>query len=452
MLTRRQLLAGSGASFSLRAASAPPNIILIVADDLGWGELGCQGNPEIPTPNIDSIARNGIRFTQAYSSAPFCSPSRAGLITGRYQTRFGHELNAIGKQNNLPNVGLPFSEITLADRLRAAGYRTACIGKWHLGGSEPYHPLRRGFDEFYGFLHEGHFYVPPPYKEVVSRLRAKEPPYDEENPLRRNGGTLTESAYLTEALTREACAFIDRSIDQKREKPFFLYLPYNAVHSPMQATPKDLGRFSRIADAHRRIFAAMLASMDDGVGQVLSTLRKHRIENNTLVMFVSDNGGPTEELTSSNGPLRGRKGLLWEGGIRVPMMMQWKGRIPSGRLYQHPVIHLDLFATALAAAQAKPPTHRVIDGVDLLNKGKSRPHETLFWRHGRWYALRKGDHKLVYQAARGSQQATLELFDLGKDPTESNDIASTKPQLLSELKSEWDRLNAQMVAPLWGRG
>jgi arylsulfatase A-like enzyme len=426
-----------------------PNILLILADDLGYGELGCQGSNEIPTPHIDSLAKNGIRFTDAYVSAPVCCPSRAGLLTGRYQTRFGHEFNAIGKQNLDPTIGLPLTEITIADILRQAGYATGLIGKWHLGGSEKYHPQKRGFDEFYGFLHEGHFFVPPPYRGMTSRFRPNEPPYDDDNPILRGTKPITEPEYLTRALTREAVGFIERH----KDKPFFLYLSFNAVHSPMQAPNAGLDRFKDIQDSHRRLFAAMLAEMDDGVGTILQKLRELNLEHDTLIIFLSDNGGPTAELTSSNAPLRGGKGTLWEGGVRIPFVMQWKGRLPAGMTYSHPVIALDILPTAAAAAGAKVPQDRKIDGIDLLpfltGKKQNLPHEALFWRYGDSIALRKGPWKLVRQNEPGKGKASFQLFDLSKDIGETKNLAAAFPQIERELRLLVDAHVAEMVEPRW---
>ena len=281
------------------AADRPPNIVVLFADDLGYGELGCQGNPEIPTPYIDSIARNGVRFTAGYVAGPNCSPSRAGLLTGRTPTRFGYEFNPIGEKNEEPGYGLPAEEITIAETLRAAGYTTGLIGKWHQGGTAPYHPFRHGFDEFFGFTHEGHYFVPSPWKGVTTMLRREtlpggikgrwigqkglvytdhmgydEPDYDANNPIVRGGQPVVETEYLTDALTREAVDFIDRHDD----KPFFLYLAYNAVHSPLQGADAYMQRFPHIEDIHRRIFAAMLSNMDDSVGAVLAQLRESGLE------------------------------------------------------------------------------------------------------------------------------------------------------------------------------
>ncbi len=451
-----------------------PNIVLLLADDLGYGELGCQGNRQIPTPHIDSIARNGIRFTSGYVTAAYCSASRAGLLTGRYQTRFGYEFNPIGAHNEHPDAGLPGSQLTLARHLHNAGDTTALIGKWHLGGHAKYHPLRRGFDEFFGFTHEGHFYVPPPYREVTTMLRRKtspdgrkgrwispdrrlvysthmgndEPAYDANNPIVRGGQPVDERAYLTDALTREAIDFIDRN----RTKPFFLYLAYNAVHSPLQGADAYMKRFAHIEDVHRRIFAAMLANLDDSVGAVLKKLRDDDLEDDTLVFFISDNGGPTRELTSSNLPLRGGKGDAFEGGIRVPFLAQWKGILPAGEEYHHPVISLDVFATAAAVAKKPLPSNRSIDGVNLMpyltGKNDARPHDVLFWRLQKKSAVRVGDWKLVRNPRRRSR-ADWQLYNLAEDIGEAHDLAEKHPDRMKALMAIWNQLDGEMIDPVW---
>ncbi len=450
-----------------------PNIVLLLADDLGYGELGCQGNPEIPTPHIDSIARNGVRLTSGYVTASYCSASRAGLITGRYQMRFGYEFNPIGADNDDPAVGLPPAEVTLAERLRGAGYATALVGKWHLGGTAAYHPLRNGFDEFFGFLHEGHFYVPPPYDGVTTMLRRRvlpaggqgrwsggslvlsthmrhdEPPYDANNPILRGGQPVEESAYLTDALTREAVGFIQRN----RQRPFFLYLAYNAVHSPLQAADKYMERFAHIEDIHRRIFAGMLSNLDDSVGAVLEALRNAGLEENTLIFFVSDNGGPTRELTSSNRPLRGGKGEVYEGGLRVPFMMQWKGVLPTSTTFAKPAISLDIYATAATAAGLPIPRGSKCDGVDLVpfmtRQDDDAPHDVLFWRMRTRRALRAGNWKLVCQPAYGKSQADWELYDLSADIDESHNLAIKESAKLAEMVSTWEQVNREMAKLFW---
>ena len=444
-----------------------PNIIFIVADDLGYGELGCYGGKEIPTPHLDALAASGVRFTNGYVTAAFCAASRAGLLTGRYQTRFGFEFNPIGAKNAAPGIGLPVGEKTVADHLRATGYATALVGKWHLGGTAEFHPQRRDFDEFFGFLHEGHTFVPRPWAGVTTWLRRRalpdggtgrwtspdgrliwtthmggnEPDYDADNPILRSSQPVDERANLTDAFTREANDFITRH----RTQPFFLYLAYNAVHSPMQAPDAYLAKFAHLPDLHRRIFAAMLAHLDDNIGRLVAHLHTTGLAENTLIVFLSDNGGPTKELTSSNAPLRGGKGELWEGGIRVPFIANWPSRIAPRKVDTH-VISLDVTATALAlAGMAAPPTP--LDGVNLwpLLSGKSTaaPHSALYWRVGERHAIRQGDWKLVRQ--RGAWQ----LYDLAHDVGEQTDRAAAEPVRVQELAARWDQWNAEQVAPRW---
>ena len=458
-----------------------PNIIILFADDLGYGELGCQGNPEIPTPHIDSIASNGVRFTSGYVAGPNCSPSRAGLLTGRIPTRFGYEFNPIGAVNEHPGIGLPAAEVTIAETLQDSGYTTGLIGKWHQGGTADYHPFRHGFDEFFGFMHEGHYFVPPPYKGVTTMLRRKtlpgghiaqpsegggrwignkgliytnhmggnEPDYDADNPITRGGQPIVETEYLTDAFTREALDFIERHDD----KPFFLYLAYNAVHSPLQGADAYMKKFGHIEDIHRRIFAAMLSNMDDSVGAVMAQLRESGLEENTIVFFLSDNGGPTRELTSSNLPLRGSKGQMYEGALRVPFMMQWKGKIPAGQTYSKPISSFDIYATAAANSDGVLAPKQV-EGVDLIpfvtGKDSGTPHETLFWRQGGRTAIRHGDWKLVRMGGRKAKgNANWELYNLANDLSEETNVAGSNPERLAELVELWERMNDEMVDPLF---
>ncbi|MGE3316548.1 MAG: sulfatase [Planctomycetaceae bacterium] len=414
-----------------QAAAGKPNIVLIVADDLGYGELGSYGGKEIPTPNLDDMAAAGIRMAAGYVSCPVCSPTRAGLITGRYQQRFGHEFNPGPVRLASKAFGLPLNQKTMPELLKSHGYATGMVGKWHLGHGE-YHPLARGFDEFFGFLDGSHSYTEPKKDAANLILRGREP--------------VDEKEYLTDALTREAIAYIDRHKDH----PFFLYLTYNAVHAPLQAPTKYLKRFESIRNDRRRTFAAMLSALDDGVGSVLAKLRTNGIEENTLIVFVSDNGGPTHRTSSRNGPLRGKKGEVFEGGIRVPFLMQWKGHIPAGKTYDQPVIALDLLPTFLAAAGGKAPEGLQLDGVDLIpflnGDGNNAPHESLFWRYGQQAAVRKGNWKYVRRTEEGEQ-----LYDLNSDIGETTNLASSKPEILDELKKTYASWNAELVAPLWRR-
>ncbi|MGC8793874.1 MAG: sulfatase [Bryobacteraceae bacterium] len=427
MLRREFLKAGAGAVLGGIASAAPrPNILFIAADDLGYGELGAQGSREIPSPNIDSIAAAGIRFTDGYVSCPVCSPTRAGWMTGRYQQRFGHEFNPGPADRADPAFGLPLSETTLADHLKKAGYATGLVGKWHLGYRPEFHPLQRGFDEFFGFLAGAHPYLPTRRAE----------------PILRGTSPVEEKEYLTDAFAREAVSFIERHSRQ----PFFLYLSFNAVHAPLQATEKYLVRFSHIADERRRTFAAMLSAMDDAVGRVLAALRTHKLEEDTLIIFISDNGGPTRTTTSRNGPLRGYKGQVWEGGIRVPFFVQWKRQLPQGKVYGRPVIALDIVPTALAAAGQPLPAG--LDGLNLLpylaGEREDAPHAALYWRYGPQAAIRKGNWKMLRLA-----DGVPHLYNLAEDVGESRDLASAQPARLKELTEDWEAWNRQLAPPRW---
>ncbi len=403
--------------------SAPPNIVVILVDDVGWGEFGFQGSKQIPTPHIDSIAANGIRFTNGYVSGPYCSPTRAGLMTGRYQTRFGHEFNTITRES-----GLSTKEITFADRFKEAGYATAAIGKWHLGQLPPYHPLKRGFDSFYGTLANTPFFHPTLF--VDSQV----------SPNVQNIGS--EDFYTTDKYADRAVEFIE----QHQTKPFFLYLPFNAQHAPLQAPKKYLDRFPNIDDPKRKTFAAMMSALDDAVGRLLDKIRTSGIEENTLIFFTSDNGGPTASTTSSNGPLRGFKSTTWEGGVRVPTAIQWKGQLAAGQVYEHPIIQLDFLPTAMAAAGiANKPTDR-IEGVNLLpyltGQNKGQPHETLYWRFGNQWAIRHGQYKLVV-GKDGTGQP--ELYNLQTDIGETKNLASSEPERVKELNDLWGKWDAQNI-------
>jgi arylsulfatase A-like enzyme len=437
-------LVGSTAAMVRSAGpTRKPNILIIVADDYGYADCGVQGCRDIPTPNIDSIAKNGIRCTNGYVSGPYCSPTRAGLLTGRYQQRFGHEFNpGPGRVNDDDAIGLALTETTLPQRLKAAGYATGMVGKWHLGNSREHHPLSRGFDEFYGFLGGAH-----PYFNFATP----------QNPVMRGREPLTEPAgtYLTEAFGREATAFLDR----RGAQPFFLYLAFNSVHTPMQAPEKYLERFPNL-QGKRRTYAAMTAAMDDAIGGVLESLRKKNLEDDTLIFFISDNGGPETANASDNGPLRGQKAQTWEGGVHVPWFAQWKGKIPAGKTFDSPVIQLDILPTAMAAAGVKADNDWKLDGVDLLpyfrDGKKGTPHSTLYWRFGPQMAIRSGDWKLVKAPdggpPRGGRQgaATVEgaqLYNLKDDLGEQTNVAAQQPEKVRQLSAAWEKWNAELAEP-----
>lgn len=410
-------------------AADKPNVLIFYADDLGYGELSCQGNLRIPTPQIDSIAANGIRFTAGYVAATYCSPSRAALLTGRYPTRFGHEFNPPRQSGG----GLPVTETTMADRLRKAGYATAVVGKWHLGMEPEHRPLRRGFDEFYGTLANTPFFHPTNFVDsrISSDVREVE----------------SDEFYTTDAYADRAIDWLGR---QDKNKPWFLYLPFNAQHAPLQAPQKYLARFQQIQDEKRRTFAAMLSAMDDAVGKVMAKVRQMGAEEDTIIFFIADNGGPTASTTSRNDPLRGFKMTTWEGGPRVPFMVQWKGVIPPGEVYDHPVVNLDVLPTCLVAAGVEIDPSWKLDGVDLMpyltGKNDGRPHQTLYWRFGPQWAIRHGDMKLVV-GRDGSGRP--ELYDLSNDIGETKDLASSQPETVAKLQAMYDKWDAQQEEPRW---
>jgi len=419
------------------ASPVRPNILFIVGDDMGYADVGFHGCRDIPTPNLDALAVSGVRFTNGYVSGPYCSPTRAGLLTGRYQTRFGHEFNPGGGES-----GLPPAETTIASRLKSVGYTTALVGKWHLGSRADLQPQRRGFDEFFGFLGGAHSYF-----NTTGMLRGTE--------------QIKELDYTTDAFGREAAAFIARN----RERPWFLYLAFNAVHTPMDATKERLAKFAAITDPKRRTYAAMMSAMDDNIGLVLRRLRETGQERNTLVCFISDNGGPTMPgvtvNASRNAPLRGSKRTTLEGGIRVPFIVAWSGRLTPG-VYDQPVIQLDLTATALTAAGIDAAAERRLEGVDLLpfltGTKKGAPHDALYWRFGQQMAVRAGDFKLVrydgnadtLTGARNQPPSALKLYNLAADLGETRDLAAAMPEKVRELQAKWDAWNAANVKPLWG--
>jgi arylsulfatase A-like enzyme/catechol 2,3-dioxygenase-like lactoylglutathione lyase family enzyme len=414
------------------AAGPKPNIIIFLADDLGYADIGANGCKDIPTPHIDSLAKNGVRFTDGYATHSVCSPSRAGLMSGRYQHRFGFEHNSGPERFAAENFGLPRTEPTLAERLKAAGYATGMVGKWHIGFKEGLRPHERGFDFHYGFLSGARSYYPDNSRES--------------DPIIRNGVVVKdEKEYLTDAFAREAVAFLDRS----KEKPFFLYVAFNAVHSPMEAPDRYAERFPELTGT-RRTYAGMLAAMDDAVGRVLSKVRDLGQEENTLIFFYSDNGGPTPQTTSRNDPLRGYKGQFYEGGIRVPFLAQWKGKLPTGTVYREMVMGFDCHATTLAAAGVPLPTDKPLDGTNLLpfltSKQTGRPHDQLFWRAGEQNAARVGDWKLVQERGGAPQ-----IFNLKNDIGEQTNLAAKEPEKLRELQAAYAAWDKQMMPAQWRR-
>lgn len=418
-------------------AATKPNILLIVGDDMGYSDVGFHGCKDIPTPNLDALAASGVRFTSGYVSGPYCSPTRAGLLTGRYQTRFGHEFNPGGA-----GAGLPLTEKTLANRLKTAGYATALVGKWHLGAGEEYQPLQRGFDEFFGFLGGAHSYF-----EAAGFFRGTEP--------------VKEMDYATDAFGREAVSFIERH----KKEPWFLYLAFNAVHTPMHATDDRLKKFAGIQDEKRRAYNAMMLAMDEAIGRVQKKLLEAGLEKNTLIYFIADNGGPAMPSTAQNAavntPLRGGKRTTLEGGVRVPFIVSWPGKLKPG-IFSLPAIQLDLHATALAAAGVKAEADWKLEGVDLLpfltGEKTGAPHDALYWRFGQQMAIRAGDFKLVrydgnadtMTGVRNQPVSTVKLYNLATDIGETKDLAAAQPEKVKELQSKWDAWNKDNIKPAWG--
>ncbi len=409
----------SNRTLALRAGGRP-NIVLIVSDDQGYADVSCYDHPkEVSTPNIDRLVADGVRLTDGYASAYVCAPTRAGLLTGRYQQRFGFYTGADSR------VGLPLSEVTVADLLKKEGYATGVVGKWHLGLEPEYRPLQRGFDEFYGFLgHGAHDY----FKLQIT---------DEYTSIYRNDEPINDTGYLTDNLACQAVSFIERH----HKRPFFLYLPFNAVHWPLQAPQDYIKRFNT-GDENRDIYLAMLTSMDEAIGKVLDALKRTGADGNTLVIFFSDNGGARKNF-ANNGVLRDYKQTVYEGGIRVPFVVSWPGNLPKAAVCSEPVISIDIVPTILAAAGVELPGDRVYDGKDMLPalRGETtKPlHRALFWYDGsQQWAVRAGKWKLL------SRKGSLELYDLQTDISEKHNLAAQRPGLVGELEGMYDQWHSQM--------
>jgi len=421
------LLAGSvHAAFS---RPVKPNILLMVGDDIGWGDIGCYGSKQIQTPNIDRLAKEGVRFTSGYVTAALCSPSRAAILTGRYQQRSSLENNRLAETKNL---GLDLRLKTVADVLRDAGYATGLIGKWHLGvgDKKEYTPTRRGFQEFFGFYSFATSYAPS------TLIRGEEP--------------VKETRRSTVAFAEEACAFIDRNSD----KPFFLEVAFNAAHTPLEGARKDIvaAHFSEVTDtnftnspandAKRRNFCALVTELDEEIGRIMGKLKAKGLDENTLVIYLSDNGGWISE-GGNNGPLRGGKWGIYEGGQRVPFIWRWPGVLPAGKEYAEPVSTLDFMPTFASMAGASPP--KDVDGLDMLpflrGEKPGAPHGDLFWKLNDQRAIVRGQWKAVRFKSRPNKP---ELYELNKDRGEGNNVAGEKPEMVDQLNKSWEAWNATL--------
>jgi arylsulfatase A-like enzyme len=429
------------AYFSANATTAAtqPNVVLIFVDDLGYADVGYQGCSDVATPNIDSIADSGIRFPAGYVTAPVCGPSRAGLLTGRYQQEFGFEDNpGPFRQSPETRIGIPLDVPTIGEMFKQAGYRTAWIGKHHSGKEADNNPIHREFDVFFGFLNGalGYFVGDNTKGEL---LRGLEP-------------VASESEYLTDAFTREAIKFIEGSKDE----PFMLYLPYNAVHAPMHATEDLLKKYAHIEHTGRRKFAAMLDSMDSNIGRVLDTLKAQGLYENTLLFFISDNGGAEDKSNYSyNYPLRGIKSSMYEGGIRVPFALQWPAKIKPA-IFDAPVSSIDVIPTALAAAGFTQDPELQMRGRNLLpyftDNAPEFEDRYLYWRFMHGHVIRNHEWKLVRPWGGRDFIATdaWELYHISEDISESNNVIKQYPEIAAELGTAWESWSASLMPAQWG--
>ncbi len=465
-----------------------PNVIVILADDLGQTDISLYGNKLISTPHIDGIGKQGVTFTEGYISSPVCSPSRAGLLTGRYQQRFGHELQPnhrylknmleyFGfkmmprfrplsplKSKEVPEPeerfrqGLPPSEITLAEILKKYDYQTSIVGKWHLGAADFALPCARGFDEQYGFYEAFTLYAEKKDTSIVNkRIPGDFMDHHEWKTAEGRTGNCAilrnccerqeEDKYLTDKLTDEAISFVDRN----KNEPFFLYLPYNAPHAPLQVPKSYYNQFGHIKDPVKRVYAAMIKNLDDQVGRLLHHVDSLGLSENTLIVFLSDNGGAAYNGTTDNAPYRGGKLTNFEGGLRVPFMMKWTGKIKEGTVYAPPVISLDIFATVASIIAIELPNDRTYDGVNLIpfvnGETTAKPHDRLFWRSDFNKAIRKDDWKLIVNEFTNTNL----LYNMKQDSIEHKNLYLKEPEKAKELLSELDKWEEELIKPLWPR-
>lgn len=459
-----------------------PNFILIMADDLGKTDISLYGSPYVNTPNIDAIGKNGVVFQEGYVSSPICSPSRAGLLTGRYQQRFGYEIQPhdrypknrlelyffkhfmdtgdwlVTDQKRVPRrrarkkQGLPPTEFTLAELLKKVGYQTAIIGKWHLGDNKNTIPINRGFDYHYGFYEAFTLYDDPKAPDIINQRHQ-----DFSDPhiwgkgrkgsaaIRRNHKKIKETTFLTDKMTEEALQFLEAN----QNSSFFLYLPFLTPHTPFQITEDYYNQFAHIEDRNKRVYYAMIKSLDDAVGKITKRLQELGLSENTLIVFLSDNGGATYTKATDNAPLKGGKFNNFEGGINVPFIMQWEGKIPAGLTFNYPVISMDIFRTFTCLAKVGLPSDRIFDGVNLipyiLQENKESPHQALYWRSFYHKAIRKGDWKLVWDEKSGEQF----LANLSEDKVEQNNLVETQLEKVRKLKEEYQQWEKKLMAPRW---
>ena len=432
------------------AQAAPPNIIVILCDDLGYADVGFNGSTDIVTPELDRLAKNGTIMTSAYVAHPFCGPSRAALLTGRYPHVIGTPFN-LRDDGAKTDDGVPVNETYVSTVLQKAGYYTGIVGKWHLGYSSQFHPNNRGFDDFYGFLGGGHDYFPdqylPQYDKQVKEGRSPIRVYIK--PLEHNGKEVRETEYLTDALSHEASRMVRTATDKKQ--PFFLYLSYNAPHVPLQAKEEDMKKFAHIKDKDRRTYAAMVYAVDRGVGELVKTLKATNQYENTLIVFLSDNGGNFDH-GANNFPLKGTKGDTFEGGYRVPMFFHWPGKVPAGKRFDHPVSALDLYPTFINLAGALIPDGKKLDGKNILDGviNGQNPHknEMIYALRYRFGHTDVGARMDDWKATRVANEP-WQLFNIKEDMGEKHDMSKRFPERLEKMVAETEKWSRTHVQPLW---
>ena len=463
----------------------PPNILLIVMDDMGKSEISCYGSTTVRTPHMDQLAAEGIRFTDCYVTAPVSAPSRAGLLTGRCNDRYGFETQPMELYpNNLPGYwigkymmntgefvvtekprfpaewqmekqGLLPTEINLAEFLKMRNYSTACIGKWHLGYSPQHIPNNRGFDYQYGFYGAFTLYSekrndPDMVNYIHDSFSAKHQwrtGRKETSAIRRNDKVIREKRYLTDAIKEEAIAYM--AIHKK--EPFFLYVGFNAVHVPFQAPRDYYEMYDTVTDKNKRVYYAMISALDDAIGDLMEKLKLLGLEDNTIIYLVSDNGGAAYTNATDNKPYKGGKLTMFEGGVNVPFFMKLKGKLPVGMVYEKPVSSMDIFTTSIRLAECELPDDRVFDGVDLMPylKGTKAgdPHDNFFWKADHIRAMRMGDWKYL----ESTRDRWIELYNLREDRYETIDLHSLRPEELQKVKEVFEIWNKELMKPLWPR-
>ncbi len=435
------------------AQETRPNILVVLCDDLGYADVGFNGSTDIITPELDKLAKNGSIFTSAYVAHPFCGPSRSAIMTGRYPHLTGTAYNLFhnSSENDNDNMGIPVEETYMAKVLQKAGYYTSAIGKWHLGSAPKFHPNKRGFDNFYGFLGGGHDYFPNEYNKTydAQMQSGNKNIRDYVFPMEHNGKPANETEYITDGFSREASN--DIKIAAKKKQPFFIYLAYNAPHVPLQAKAEDIAKFANIEDKDRRTYAAMVYAVDRGVGKIVETLKETNQLDNTLIVFLSDNGGNFDH-GASNYPLKGTKGDTWEGGYRVPMFFHWPKKIKKEQRFDFPVSSLDFYPTFTNLAKAKLPEGKKLDGKNIMNDvlQNTEPYKddliySLRYREGyNDVGARLGDWKITRMG-----NEPWSLHNITKDIGEKKNLAGRYPERLKEMIARTEEWTKSFVKPLW---